>query len=810
MFNNIFVVIDATSQLDFSSLTKHRVPGAIPILGKYRMIDIPISAATESNITNVGVFCDRNYRSLHDHIGDGARFNLGRRVDGIFILPPKALNPVDEAFLSFQRMKGQDDYFRRSNQEYCIIMPSTLYWFPDLEELVREHIESKKDITQVVNYANERLYVFIIKREKLMNYIDNYSSINYRNIAEVFDYSNQETKNTIHYHRYAKYITNLKEYYDIQMSFLENAFPRGGLDSLKKIRAKDSFDSPTFYGPNAKTEKSIFASGCFIDGAISSSILSRRVRIEEGAVVKNSIIMNNCVIKKNAYIENAIIDKESVIEEGAVVKGTVDEPFVSEKKQTVYSTKHPNIAFLAAECSPFVKRGGLADMVGSLSKEIAHQGSNVYFFIPLYKEIKEKYINVFDTAKEITINIFGKEYHINTYKKELEKLTYIFIDLYMFFDREHVYGYEDDPYRFSYFTYSVFEYLRFNNIKIDVFHIHDWHMCLLPLFKKKYEEYNKSLTVLTIHNLSYQGITSKEVLEHFNLDYYIEGPTMNFLEIGINSVDILNTVSKTYAEELKYVYYSGNLREAIIRRTPDFYGIVNGLSSKIGPENDMVLKKQYSLDDPNLYQDKEVNKKFLSEVCGFEYSPDMFIIGMVSRIDSIKGFDLLVDALYYVLSDPNIHFVLLGVGDDRIMDNLRRLEETFKGRVKLFLNFYGTEPSYIYSGADSFIMPSLIEPCGTSQMIALKYGTVPIVRQTGGLNDTIQSFDRTSKTGNGFKFYNQDYRELINTINLAYSIFKDDKEDWKNLIKNGMKSEFSFKRCAKEYLNLYSIERKWD
>ena len=140
MFNNIFVVIDATSQLDFSSLTKHRVPGAIPILGKYRMIDIPISAATESNITNVGVFCDRNYRSLHDHIGDGARFNLGRRVDGIFILPPKALNPVDEAFLSFQRMKGQDDYFRRSNQEYCIIMPSTLYWFPNLEELVREHI----------------------------------------------------------------------------------------------------------------------------------------------------------------------------------------------------------------------------------------------------------------------------------------------------------------------------------------------------------------------------------------------------------------------------------------------------------------------------------------------------------------------------------------------------------------------------------------------------------------------------------------------------------------------------------------------
>lgn len=807
MFNNIFVVIDASAQLNFKTLTKHRVPGAIPILGKYRMIDVAISAATQANITNVGVFCDRNYRSLNDHIGDGARFNLGRRVDGIFILPPKSFNPVDESFISFQRMKDQDDYFRRSNQEYCLIMPSTIYWFPDLEKLVNEHIKSGKDITQVVNRDNERLYVFIIQKDKLMNYIDSYSSINYRNIAEVFDYSTQETKNTIVYRRYAKYITNIYEYYDISMSFIKIAYPRG-LESLEKIRAKDQFDSPTFYGTKSNVSESILASGCFIDGTVYNSILSRRVRVEEGAVVKNSIIMNNCVIKKNAYIDSAIIDKESIIDEGAEVIGTKDEPFVSEKKQTVYSTKHPSVAMLSAECSPFVKRGGLADMVGSLSAEIAHQGSEVYFFIPLYKEIKEKYMSEFEKDKELTLTIFDKQYHINVYKKESEKLTYILIDLYMFFERENVYGYKDDPYRFSYFTYAALEYLRLKKIKIEVFHFHDWHMCLLPLFMKKYDEYKKSLSVLTIHNLSYQGITNKEVIDHFGLDYYIEGENMNFLEIGINSADIINTVSKTYAEELKYVYYSGNLRDSIIRRTPDLYGIVNGLSSQIGPSNDMNLKARYSVNDSDFFKKKEINKKFLADTCEFTYSKDMFIMGMVSRIDQIKGFHLLVDALYNILENENIYFVLLGVGDESIITRLKELQNRFPERVKLFLDFYGTDPSYIYSGSDVFLMPSLIEPCGTSQMIALKYGTVPIVRQTGGLNDTIQSFDKTSKTGNGFKFYNQDYRELINTINIAYTTYKEDKDDWKVLIKNGMKCDFSFKKCAKDYLNLYSIERK--
>ena len=183
---------------------------------------------------------------------------------------------------------------------------------------------------------------------------------------------------------------------------------------------------------------------------------------------------------------------------------------------------------------------------------------------------------------------------------------------------------------------------------------------------------------------------------------------------------------------------------------------------------------------------------------------------MVSRIDEIKGFYYLIDALSWVLDNPNIYFVLLGVGDQEIISRLKRLEERFKGRVKLFLEFHATNPNYIYSGADCFMMPSRIEPCGTSQMIALKYGTVPIVRQTGGLNDTINSFDRTTKKGNGFKFYNMDSRDLGYMVNIAYDIYTNDKESWNKLILNGMECDYSFSRCAKEYLNLYNLKRKKD
>ena len=806
--SNLFLVIDASSQLNFNTLTKHRVPGAIPVFSKYRFIDIPLSYAKSASISNVGVFTDKNYRSLQDHIGSGARYDLNRRKDGIFLLPPKNQYAVLENYISFQRMFEQFEYFKRSDEDYCLIVPSTLIWFPNLNELLDKHIESGMDISEFRSANNERLYAFMLRKDKLMDYIQSYDLISYHNVNEVFDYSNSETKNIIYYNGNARYITSIESYYKLHMDVINHYSESELVKNLNNVKTKEQLDSPTIFTGTALVSDSVIASGCLIKGAIYKSYISRRTIIEKGAVIKNSIIMNNSIIEEGAVIENAILDKETIVKKDSIIKGNINQPFLSEKKQSVSSSYLPKIAILSVECSPYIKRGGLADMVGSLSKELSIEGTDIKVFIPLYKEIKKRVLSEYINKYEVEMTIVDEKHRVGIYSIEKEKLTYYFIDLYQFFDRDEVYGYRDDPYRFAYYTKCVLEFLDKYNIDIDVFHIHDWHTCLLPLFKKQYKKYVDSISILTIHNMNYVGESDKRLLEYFNLDYYVNGWTFNFLEVGINSVDEITTVSKTYAEELKYSYYSGDLRDAIVRRSNNMYGILNGLSSKINPSQDLGIKAQYNIDD--VFTKKPINKKFLCDICDFEYHDNMFIIGMVSRIDEIKGFYYLIDALSWVLENPNIYFVLLGVGDQEIISRLKRLEERFKGRVKLFLEFHATNPNYIYSGADCFMMPSRIEPCGTSQMIALKYGTVPIVRQTGGLNDTINSFDRTTKKGNGFKFYNMDSRDLGYMVNIAYDIYTNDKESWNKLILNGMECDYSFSRCAKEYLNLYNLKRKKD
>ena len=406
---------------------------------------------------------------------------------------------------------------------------------------------------------------------------------------------------------------------------------------------------------------------------------------------------------------------------------------------------------------------------------------------------------------ELNMEIDSKEYHINTYKISVDKCEYIFIDLYMYFDRDNVYGYKDDAYRFAYYSKAVMEYVKAKDLRIDIFHMNDWHTALLPLFKKKYPEYESAKTMLTIHNLNYQGEVSKELISHFDLDYYVGGNTLNILESGINSSDIITTVSKTYAEELKYSYYSGNLNNAILRRQSSLYGIVNGLDEKFSPSRDLEIAEKY--DSNTVFKKKPTNKKFLCDLCGFEYD-NSFVIGMVSRLDYIKGFDLVIDSMDEFLKDERVKFVLLGDGDKRIKDSFMYYQEKYPNQVKCFLEYHGTKAEYIYAGADAFLMPSRIEPCGTSQMIALKYGTIPIVRQTGGLNDTIKQFDPFGKLGSGFKFYNYDVRDLIYTINLAKDTYFDYKDNWNMLINNAMSEDNSFLRCAKEYLNLYSMIKK--
>ncbi len=805
--NDLFMVIDATSILDFSLFTKHRIPAAIPFFGKYRLIDSILTNATNSEITNVGIFTSGNYRSLQDHIGSGERYDLLRRRDGIFIMPPKVSNPTDEEFMSFSRLKEHTEFFKRSSQEYAIIAPSTSMINIDFNVLLDYHIKEEADITQVVNMEGERLFIFLLKKDLLMDYINNAPTISFRNIVDVFDHSKSIKKSTYIHKGFSAYVRSIKQYYNLFMMMLndENLIEKM-IYHKPRFRTKDPINEPTYYGKNASIKSSYVASGAKIYGSLNKCILSRRVIVEEGAIVENSILMNSCIIRKNAVIRNAILDKETEVKEGVELIGKINDPFITEKGQVILSASSPKVVFLTAECSPFVKVGGLSDMVGSLAKSLAQSGSEVTVCLPLYKNVKLKYFGEMEKSIEVPITIDSKEYRINTYKITEGKLSYVFFDLYMFFDLDKVYGYPNDAYRFAYYTLFTLEYLKRINYVPDIFHMHDWHPSLLPLFKKKYEMFKDSKTVLTIHNMNYTGLVSKDIITMFNLDYYVHGNMLQILEASINSSDIITTVSKTYAEELKYKYYSGELNEAILRRNGSLYGIVNGLPSKYDPKTDLEIKAQYG--PSNVIRNKLINKKYLCEVCGFTYNPNMVIIGMVSRIDEAKGFDIVLNSLDEILRRKEVYFVLLGTGEKKYMDALKDYENRYKGRVRCFLDFYGTNPSYIYSGADIFLMPSRIEPCGTSQMIALKYGTIPVVRQTGGLNDTIDQFDSTTKRGNGFKFYNYDSGDLIYNINLAIDAFTYDKDGWKSLIKNAMNSNNSFEKCTREYLILYSLVRK--
>ena len=534
--NDLFMVIDATSILDFSLLTKHRVPAAIPFFGKYRLIDCILTDATRSEITNVGIFTSGNYRSLQDHIGSGERYDLNRRRDGIFIMPPKFSNPTDEEFMAFSRLKEHSEFFKRSSQEYAIIAPSTSMINIDFNDLLKIHQESEADITQIINMEGERLFIFILKKALLMEYINNASNISYRNIVEVFDHSKSIKKNTYIHKGFCAYIKSLNQYYGLFMMMLndENLIEKM-LYHKPRFRTKDPLNQPTFYGKNAVAKSSYVASGARIYGTINKCILSRRVLIEEGAVVENSIIMNSCIIRKNAVIRNAILDKETEVKEGVVLEGKMNDPFITEKGQIIASASSPKVVFLTAECSPFVKVGGLADMVGSLSKSLSLSGSEITVCLPLYKSIKDKYLREMEKSVEVPITIDQKEYRINTYKITEGKLSYVFFDLYMFFDVDKVYGYPNDAYRFAYYTLFTLEYLKKINYVPDIFHMHDWHPSLLPLFKKKYEMFKDSKTVLTIHNLNYTGLVSKDIITMFNLDYYVHGNMLSILEASFNS-----------------------------------------------------------------------------------------------------------------------------------------------------------------------------------------------------------------------------------------------------------------------------------
>ena len=794
----MLAIIDATFKDNLDQVTIHRMPGALPFAGKFRLIDFALSNMRNSVITNVAIFPYGNYRSLTDHVGSGKRWDLDRRRDGLFILPPKNLYILPGNMITFQRMYEHIEFFTRSRQEYAVITAPNIVWNIDFNNVLFEHIESGADVTEVM-YQNIRLRTFIIKRKLLLDYILSYDSLEYRTMLDLVDKAPNLKTYIYKHNEYTRTITDSFNYLKSNLDMLRFDNGRNIFRSDRPIFSKEKPSPPTKYLNNAKIVNSMVSSGSIIDGTVINCVVGRDVVIKKGAIVKNSYIMSGSFIEEKSHIEYAILDKQTVVKKGTLVTGNLREPYISQKGQLVTNAESIRVLMVASESTPFIKTGGLADVIGSLSRNLVRLGQDITVIIPLYKKIKDTFSESLKRGESKRILYDGEYYHIRQYSYVYKRVTYYFVESHDFFDYESVYGLENDIDRFAFFNKVVVEMLD-DLEPFDLIHINDWHTSLIPLLLDN-SIHRHVKTLLTIHNINYQGIANSDIIKKLDItDFVFRDEHVNFLEIGINTATRLSTVSPTYKEELKYEYYGKNLTYSLLKKERDFYGILNGISSSFNPETDKLIFCNYNSENMDC---KSKNKQFLQKTMGLKEDSETMIIGMVTRIVEHKGFDLIIHSLDEIVKGNDVQFVLLGTGDKEYEKELSNLEKKYPDKIKINLGYDATIPNYIYAGADVFLMPSRFEPCGLGQMIALKYGTIPIVRNTGGLADTISNYDQLTRKGNGFTFFNYDANDLRNTILNAYHIFRNQKDVWDILQKRAMKTDNSLKKSARKYVEFY-------
>lgn len=468
------------------------------------------------------------------------------------------------------------------------------------------------------------------------------------------------------------------------------------------------------------------------------------------------------------------------------------------------------IFYTTSESTPFIKTGGLADVSGSLPKAFASVGHDVSVVLPLYGQISHKYREMMEYIGSFYVDLQWRRQHVGVFKIVLDNVKYYFIDNEFYFKRESIYGQGDDGERFIYFSKACVSLLRFLDEKPDIVHSNDWHTGLVPLYIKDYSKgdyfYCDIKTAYTIHNIKYQGVFSAEILpltglstEYFNEEGIKFYDAINMMKAGIVYCDLLTTVSETYSHEITYSYFGEGLDGIIRKHQNKLFGIVNGIDyDKYNPETDKLISYNYSSKD---FSDKVKNKLELQRKYGLPEREDVPLIAMVTRLADLKGIDLLEYILGELLQE-DVQFVVLGTGEKEYEDMLRFYERIFKDKMAARLYFSEEESHKIYSGSDLYLMPSIAEPCGISQLIAMRYGSLPIVRETGGLVDTVEAYNQYTGEGTGFRFSNINAHELLFTVKQASELFKN-KEEFNKLIVSAMNKDFSWNTSRDDYLRLY-------
>lgn len=470
------------------------------------------------------------------------------------------------------------------------------------------------------------------------------------------------------------------------------------------------------------------------------------------------------------------------------------------------------ILFVGAEAVPFISTGGLGDVLGSLPQAIASVDKNadVRVVLPLYQKIKEKFASELEYVGNTTVGLSWRNQYCGIFKCEYGGVTYYFLDNEYYFKRGSVYGDFDDAERFAFFGKAVLDIMPVIDFYPDIMHTNDWQSASSVIYlKRKYymnPYYCDIKTIYTIHNIDYQGIFSMSILSDvFGLDCFGDrsiveyNGNINLTKGAIVCADVVSTVSQKYANEIQTEFYSSGLHYILHQYSDKLMGIVNGIDvNYYNPKNDSVIAEKFS--STNLQGKKEC-KRQLQEMCGLEQDPNIPVVSMISRLASHKGFDLVKFILPEML-DLGIQFVLLGTGEYELEEYFKSIQARYPDKVKVFLEFNKDLSKKIYAGSDIFLMPSKSEPCGLSQMICSAYGTVPVVRETGGLYDTIKPYNIYNGEGNGFTFANYNAHEMKDAVARAVELYKD-KKKWTSLVKTAMKTDFSWNVSANKYIEMY-------
>ena len=479
------------------------------------------------------------------------------------------------------------------------------------------------------------------------------------------------------------------------------------------------------------------------------------------------------------------------------------------------SSKKMQIVFASAECAPFVKTGGLGDVAGSLPAALVRAGAEVIVMVPKYATIKDKYKAQMEHFSDFYVSLGWRNEYCGLEKLEHDGVTYMFIDNERYFARDYPYGFFDDGERFAFFSKAITESLQHlpEGFECDILHCNDWQTALAPVFLREFYQglplYDRVKTVFSIHNVAFQGQFSDTVMEDILGVAHIpaaasqlrcDACSINYMLGALRYADAITTVSPTYANEIKTPEFGEGLDGVLRERSYALQGILNGIDvAGFDPATDKRIAANYTVDDRS---GKAVCKAKLQEELGLEVRDDRPLMVMVTRLTRQKGMDLVMYALDRILAG-GVQVAVLGTGDRDYEDGLRYFQDKYPGTMAARIEFDPALSQRMYAAADMFLMPSKFEPCGLSQIIAMRYGTLPIVRETGGLKDTVQPYNEFTGEGTGFSFSNFNGDEMGDAVFRAARLFWDNRDAWNQLVTQAMSQDFSWTRSADKYLDLY-------